>query len=182
MAGRLVAGLDVGRKRDRTALVRLDSPAVRDCTLIPAVTLSRQADLLEPMLRPCALVAVDATGLGLGLAEALAERGLPILPVQIVAGSTVHSGETWRAGKRWLVMRIQRALSSRLLSCPPTVAGAGDLLAELQRMVRKWQQNSPTVRFEASAGHDDLVLALALALLAEDAHGSQAGAGSGGRR
>jgi hypothetical protein len=99
---------------------------------------------------------------------------LPVLQVQIAAGGKVKRGPVFQVGKAWLAQRVMRGIAERKLICPPGTPGASILLAELQRMVAKWQR-SGYVRYEASAGHDDCVLALALALLAEDAfHATQA--------
>jgi hypothetical protein len=133
-----------------------------------------QARILVPLLRPCLLTAVDATGLGLGLAETLAEAGLPVLLVTIVPGWRVMmDGDRIVAGKAWLVGRVAAALSERQLRCDPSAAGAETLRSELSTVIPKWKRTGH-VRYEASAGHDDTVLALALALLAGDVHDRQA--------
>jgi hypothetical protein len=112
----MFGGLDVGRRHDRSALVRLEGKSrnylqVRDVRL-GSGPLPVQARILVPLLRPCLLTAVDATGLGLGLAETLAEAGLPVLLVTIVAGWEVVSLEPDRvtAGKAWLMGRVSAAL------------------------------------------------------------------------
>lgn len=192
----MVGGLDVGRRHDRSALVRLspitpDNPRhagyrVRDVRLGHG-PLPVQARILVPLLRPCLLTAVDATGLGLGLAELLAEAGLPVLLVTITAGDRVEMGAAisaagatistncryLTAGKAWLVGRVNAALSERQLRCDPSAAGAETLRSELSSVIPKWKR-SGAVAYEASAGHDDTVLALALALLAGDVHDRQA--------
>lgn len=184
---KLTGGLDVGRRHDRSALVRLDGRRVHDVRLGHG-PLPVQARILVPLLRPCLLTAVDATGLGLGLAELLAEQGLPVLLVSIVPGVLVR--ETARVenatraeistncryltvGKAWLMGRVSAALSERQLRCDPTAAGAETLRSELSSVIPKWKR-SGHVAYEASAGHDDTVLALALALLAGDVHERQA--------
>lgn len=183
----MIAGLDVGRRHDRSALVRLcqapevgQSGAACRFSRIKDVRLGHgplpvQARILVPLLRPCLLTAVDATGLGLGLAELLAEAGLPVLHVTIVRGWDVVSLEPGRctAGKAWLVGRVNAALSERQLRCDPSAAGAETLRSELSTVIPKWKR-SGAVAYEASAGHDDTVLALALALLAGDVHDRQA--------
>jgi hypothetical protein len=134
-----------------------------------------QARILVPLLRPCLLTAVDATGLGLGLAELLAEAGLPVLLVTIVPGVKVAHvlPDRITAGKAWLMGRVSAALSERRLRCDPSAAGAETLRSELSTVIPKWERTGH-VRYEASAGHDDTVLALALALLAGDVHDRQA--------
>jgi hypothetical protein len=183
----MIAGLDVGRRHDRSALVRLcQGGKVGQNGVYPGVQrvkdvrlgsgpLPVQARILVPLLRPCLLTAVDATGLGLGLAETLAEAGLPVLLVTIVAGWDVVSLEPGRctAGKAWLMGRVSAALSGRQLHCDPSAAGAETLRSELSTVIPKWERTGH-VRYEASAGHDDTVLALALALLAGDVHERQA--------
>jgi hypothetical protein len=175
----MIAGLDVGRRHDRSALVRLDASwpgrtRVKDVRL-GSGPLPVQARLLLPLLRPCLLTAIDATGLGLGLAELLAEAGLPVMLVTITAGKDWLGIEDDRytAGKSWLIHRLQLALVNRELRCPPSVPGAETLRSELSTVIPKWKR-SGHVAYEASAGHDDTVMALALALLASDVHDRQA--------
>jgi hypothetical protein len=69
--------------------------------------------------------------------------------------------------------RVSAALAERQLRCDPSAAGAETLRSELSTVIPKWKRTGH-VRYEASAGHDDTVLALALALLAGDVHGKAA--------
>lgn len=168
----MIGGLDVGRHRDRTALCRLTWPTVASLheARRPA-RLKEQADELDPLLRPCRLIAVDASGLGLGLAEELEDRGLPIVAVTITGASAVNrtaSGVT--AGKLWLMQRIRVAIHAGL-RVPPDLPSAGTLREQMANMLPKRQRR--TYKVEAGGGHDDLVLALALALLGMDLHGAQ---------
>lgn len=193
----MFAGLDIGRRHDRTQLLRLDPPRVRDITTLEGRRFADQARILAPLIRGCELCAVDATGLGIGLAEALEDQGLTILRVVIGAGEAVsdlksevapgarpaklfpgggamearrYSIGSVVAGKGWLMTRIRAAMHRREALVSPDMEGRDVLLSELQRMVPK-RTRTGYARLEASAGHDDTVTALALALLARDVHG-----------
>lgn len=168
----MIAGLDVGRRRDATALVRL-GPAI-DLHVLPPLRLSEQADRLMPLLLPCDLVAVDCTGLGLGLSEMLQERGLPVLHVQITAGSTVKitGNGSATAGKSWMMGRVAAAIHQGL-RIDHAATNAQLLRSQMAAMLPSRTKRG--YRIEASKGHDDLVLALALALLGRDAHERRSG-------
>jgi len=75
----LCAGLDIGRVTDRTALVVMDNDVVTEAHIVPSVTFREQAAVLEPLMTRLDLVAVDGTGMGLGLLELLRSMGLPVV-------------------------------------------------------------------------------------------------------
>ncbi len=172
-----VAGIDVGSRRDKTALCGLSGRAVGPLALMPSdIPLAEQAAVLAPLVSDCELVAVDATGLGLGLAEALAMHGVNVMFVTIGAGDRVsrNNGKGLppfsrvTAGKTWLVQRLGIAIRSRALDVGDSDS-ARELLRQLGNMTARITQRG-RVKMEApGVAADDLALALALALLAQDA-------------
>lgn len=165
-----VAGIDVGSRRDKTALCGLSGRRVGPLALMPSnIPLAEQAGVLAPLVADCELVAVDATGLGLGLAEALEALGVNVMFVTIGAGDRVTGEERrYTAGKTWLVQRLGIAIRTRVLDVGDTDT-ARELLRQLGNMRAEITQRG-RVKMEApGVAADDLALALALALLAQDA-------------
>ena len=164
----IAAGLDVGRKRDRSALVMIQDSRVFYAVAIRGLSLPAQRQWVAEAPYQPDLIAVDATGIGLGLAEG----GLssPVLAVTITGSSGGPSGVTDGActvGKLHLVGLVAKALRERTLAVAPRCLGRDELRAELEAMV-VGHTATGRIKAEARADHDDLVLALALALLARD--------------
>ncbi|MBA8929523.1 hypothetical protein BC739_006741 [Kutzneria viridogrisea] len=190
-------GMDVGRERDPAALAVLHSAGPRpgshrpcwdalDVGNLPlgtsytalaqrAVSLAREfADAGWPVV-----LTLDATGIGAAVHElaVAAAPELHIVAVTIVAGSTVrHTGpDTYSVGKHRLTEVVQVALQQRGLSLPDT-PGVQELRGQLGRFIAKPRPGGYQRHEAAGAGHDDLVLALALALWTGDAlHDQHAG-------
>lgn len=186
-----VAGIDVGSRRDKTALCGLSGRRVGPLALMPAnIPLAEQAGVLAPLVSDCEMVAVDATGLGLGLAEALEKLGVNVMFVTIAAGDKVtgHSHHTTArtcltvtAGKTWLVQRLGIAIRTRALDVGDSDS-ARELLRQLGNMTARITQRG-RVKMEApGVAADDLALALALALLAQDATSAQTHSQQSSRR
>jgi hypothetical protein len=164
-----VAGIDVGSRADLTALVKLDGRKVATLAQLPRdVPLDEQAAVLAPLLADAELVCVDATGLGLGLAEALERRGVRVLHVTITAGKAVkRNGQRITVGKLWLVQRLAVAIGSRAIDVPTTDLGRA-LVAQLAAMTVRITERGRLKMEAPGTAADDLALALALALLADD--------------
>jgi hypothetical protein len=190
----VIYGLDVGRWHDRTALVGIEDQTWKDdegaiagrrvvvrlAEELPAMDLDHQFHAVNSIMRLDAdVVAVDATGLGLGLAEALTRDQLYRVYSVTILGGNLSPGKVdgrlnhWRVGKQWLMERIRLALYHDRLGFLPS-ARCRDLISEqLAEMLPKRTKKGYAI--EARKGRDDLVLALALALLARDIrNGSQA--------
>jgi hypothetical protein len=139
--------------------------------------LLEQLGHLEPDLRRADQVVVDASGIGLGFYEAA--RGA-IGPRVLGATITGAQGQpsfpdrygVMTVGKAWLVGRVARALRERAFSVGDYCPGRDALRDELRQMEIS-RSRTGRLRLEARVGHDDLVLALALAFLARDVHGSR---------
>jgi len=173
LAGHCFLGVDIGRRRDLTVLwlIEVESRAApaeaRRYVTRSVQTLERQpfaqqrraieALLALPQIARCAL---DASGLGLMLAEELQARwGARVEPVTFTA-----------AVKEDLAVRVKRMLEERRLLLPydPVIRAS---LGAVKRCVTP----AGNVRFDADrtdAGHADHFWALALALAAADDSGS----------
>lgn len=106
---------------------------------------------------------LDATGVGLPIADMLRERGLDP-KLCIFTGSdklTVQPRGVVSIGKGWLVSRMQVLLQSQRLHLPRTVEAAA--LARELMDYRIDVSDAGHASFNAKAGaHDDLVIALGL--------------------
>ena len=188
-----IVGLDLGQRRDYTALAvveRLDEATgafdwaryearrdrlynLRHLERPPLGTpytevAQRVKELTSSALLHgrCKLV-VDATGVGAPVVDLLraSRPGCPIIPVTITGGdSESQNGSQWRVPKRDLVVGLQVLLEQGRLRIADGLAEGALLLEELRQM-RVKMTPSGHERFEAWRGssHDDLVLAVALA-------------------
>jgi hypothetical protein len=174
-------GVDLGKRRDPTALVvaelqqedgawhyyvrhieRLDLGTPYDAVVARLIKLDEGL-----WRRGCTPTwYVDATGLGTPVIDALRQTDVKgrLVPVYL----TASDHPTWRAGE----LRLGKPpMASRLavlmeqgrlhLPHPDTSEDAAALRSELERFGRETVTGG--VRFEAATGHDDLVIALALA-------------------
>jgi hypothetical protein len=186
-------GLDLGQRQDPTALAAVEQVSVavgginrvtfeqpREMQLhvrhLERVRLGtpylQAADRVSEVLRwpgvagNCTLVA-DATGVGAAVLEMLRPAGLgcPVVAVTITGGeraTRVDGG--WRVPKRELIAALMVSLQTGQLRIARKLREAGALVDELMRM-RATISDTGHERFGAKAGsHDDLVLALALAV------------------
>jgi len=114
---------------------------------------------------PGSLLVVDATGVGLAVCDMLAETGLQPVRVTITAGSEPQGeGLSWRVPKQRLIAGMQVALGSGRLRVAASLALAAVLVRELQDYRLKVTA-AANVTFSAREGaHDDLLLAVALAV------------------
>lgn len=180
-------GCDVGQRQDHSALVvteeerRLDLPhyLARSIERLPLgtsyphvvdrisevmATLERRAQpRLGPRLFRVELI-LDATGVGLPIADMLRERDLDPKLVLFTGSDTVNQQPQGvvTVGKAWMVSRMQVLLQSGRLHLPRTVE-AGILAKELMDY-RIDVSDRGHASFNAKSGaHDDLVIALGLA-------------------
>jgi hypothetical protein len=171
----ITAGLDVGRRHDRTALLVLDGLRLVDCLMLADMPLPAQCRAVGDRLRSCRhlrMVAVDATGLGQGAADQLAADGWPVLPVTIGAGAASHTR---------LFGRLREVINSGHFSVAPECPHRALIRDELRNLSGSYTPRG-RVRVAARQGHDDLAFGLALAVLAWSiAHGTQTDAGAPGR-
>jgi hypothetical protein len=170
------AGLDVGRKVDRTALLVLDELRLVDCLLLEKMNFPRQLVALGDRLRrhsPLQRVAVDATGVGLPVADVLAYHGFPVLAVHIGSGMASHAR---------LFGGLREAINGGDFSVAPDCPHRTLIKDELKALTGSYTPSGRGVHIAARQGHDDLAFALALAVHARRAgHGTQAHGCSSGR-
>jgi hypothetical protein len=117
---------------------------------------------------PGAVLVVDATGVGRAVVDLFRKAKLPrLVAVTITGGDTVrHDADGCHVSKKQLVSVVQAALQTRRLKVAPTLAEAKTLQRELSTFKVKVSLASATESFEAwrEHDHDDLVLAVALAV------------------
>jgi hypothetical protein len=163
-----VGGLDLGRRTDFSALVTLEVETDR-LTVTRALRLSqdrydRQLAAVAPILADLDALAYDAGGVG----DAVGER-LPIwaTPILIVAGDgpPVFRKGRWRIGKVSLIQDVLVLAGRGRLLVPAQTPGARMLREELEHFMVTPTRRGARLAARGQA-HDDLVLALALAVLA----------------
>lgn len=181
-----IAGLDLGKAQDPTALAVLetrDTPggigpdAVYHCrhlqrfklgTSYPHIVASvRELCRREPLLTFRPRLAVDQTGVGNAVVDIFkqAEINADLQPILIHGGDRATNEDgVWRVPKRELVGVTQVALQTGRLKIARDLPEVGVLTRELQNF-QVSISDSGFDSYNARVGaHDDLVLALAMAL------------------
>src|SRR6187431_2444907 len=121
----LVAGLDLARRSDHSALVLLDVEPGRliicAALRLPQAPLRQQFALIAPHLAGLDLLVFDQSGLGDAAAELLPKTP-PHLGVCLIGGdrSLTRSaqGDRLIVGKSWLIQRLGTAMRSGGLTVP----------------------------------------------------------------
>lgn len=109
-------------------------------------------------------VVVDATGVGAPVVDLLRRGGLGcrVTPVVITGGETEsNDGVRYRVPKRDLMAGLQVAFQKRRLGLAAGLSVLSELREELRSMRVRF--SGPGVERYCGVGHDDLVMALALA-------------------
>lgn len=135
-------------------------------TSYPKIVEGVREILAREALRDNYRLAVDATGVGVAVTDMLREAGLRFKSVTITGGEKEHrEGNNYRVPKRDLITRAQVLLQNRRLKVVPTLAEAATLIQELTNFRYKISPSGHD-SYEAwrEGDHDDLVLALALAV------------------
>ena len=169
---KLVAGLDLARRRDHSALVLLDvAPdrlTVTAAIRLPQAPLGQQFALIAPHLAGLDVLVFDQSGLGDAAAELLPKTP-PHMGVCLVRGDRPFTrsaqGDRLVVGKSWLIQRLGAVMRSGELTVAEHAPGRELLRRELGQFVFKPGARGQ-LRMEAGRGHDDLVIAAALAVLA----------------
>jgi hypothetical protein len=179
-AERYSLGLDLGATNDSTAIAvvrRLDRfpdkpvfqvghlSRVALGTPYPVVVTHVLDMLSRPRFRGKTDLVIDATGVGRPVFDMFQGYGMSPIGVIITAGNaTTRDGVMWHVPKINLVSRVQALLHDERLHIHKDIAEASVLVSELQNF-RAEYSDSGHIRFNARSGaHDDLVLALAIAL------------------
>ena len=186
------AGFDLGQRRDRTAIAVIEKAVliserpdpitwqrpqtiryqVRHLQRLPLGTpytavvehVARMARTLANT-GPCTL-AVDATGVGLPIVDALRMPGESwhLMPVTIgYADRSAYTDGFWRVPKRDLVAGLQLAFDAGHFTIAATLPEAEALVEELCAMRATTRASGATQFASPGAKHDDLAIALSLA-------------------
>jgi hypothetical protein len=185
-------GLDLGQISDPSAAVILEAHGAwnertydvryieqfRLGTPYPTIVQTVGATLdRAPLTDECTLI-IDHTGVGRPLFDMFqAEHRQPI-GITITGGNAWHidpeNAHQWHVSKIMLVSMVQRFLQSGRLRIGATLPHAGTLQKEL-RDFRVRISKSANETYDAREGaHDDLVLALAIALFVAESQGPPA--------
>ena len=179
---RYVVGCDLGQSRDPTAIAvvrRIDDNADPDRSLFqvghlerlplgtpyPGVVRHVSRMLGTAPLRGKVELVIDFTGVGRPVFDMFERDGVSPIGVAITAGDAVtREGRIYRVPKLVLISRVQALLHDGRLKIHKGLPNAPALVAELQDF-RAEVTNSGYWKFGARSGkHDDLVLAVAIAL------------------
>ncbi len=177
----IVIGVDVGQKRDPTAICVAEAvqregawhylvhllERLRLGTPYPAVAkrVGEIVDRTSQRVGKRPRVFVDATGVGQPLVDLLKEQFSWVLPVYFTYGNRRNeSSDRVSIGKAWLVSRLQALLQNGRIHLPQ-MAESHALARELMSYEIRVDQNA-TDRYGAFrvGTHDDLVTALGLAV------------------
>jgi len=171
-----ILGLDLGQAQDYTGLItieqageRLDAVDIRRYRLgtpYPEIVEDVCKTLDTPALKDAALV-VDATGVGRPVVDMFRAANLYPTPVMITAGAHAHRDDNgyWMVPKKELVGAVQVALQTGTLKIARSLEHAQTLAQELTQFQTKITAAANDIYGAWREGqHDDLVLALALAL------------------
>jgi hypothetical protein len=182
---RFFVGLDLGQSADYSALAILeriggDTEAEFHCrhlqrwalrTPYPAIVAdtARMMNSKELQTSKKPVLAVDATGVGAPVVDLFRRERMvaELAAIQITGGDTVsHENGLWRVPKRDLVSTAQVALQSGRLRIAADLMEAQTLVRELGSFQVKINLDTAHDSYGAwrEGSHDDLVLALALAL------------------
>lgn len=184
---RFTLGLDLGQAQDFSALVIVEHDVAEDVqpegqitqydvphiqrwplgTPYPKIVADVATMMQSPQLAECALV-VDATGVGRPVVELFVAANCNPKGVMITGGShATQDPDTgyWHVPKKELVSTVQVALQSSTLHIARALPDAAVLTEELLSFQVKITTSANEQYGEWRQGkHDDLVLALALAL------------------
>lgn len=169
------AGLDLGQSADYTALAILEVGREYHArhlqrfalgTPYPAIVSQVGAIMQAPALRGRCLLVVDATGVGAPVVDLLFAAGLPCVAITIHGGDAVTgAGNAWRVPKRDLVSILQVLLQTGRLKFAAELPEAPILIQELMAFrVTISDAGHDSYAAWREGAHDDLVLAVALAL------------------
>jgi len=196
-APRYTVGLDLGQTKDYTALVILERHGEAEKAIFqarhlerfplgtpyPAIVAAVAEMLKQPSLsKEKVRLAVDETGVGAPVVDLFRQARLNAVlhPIHITGGSTVNRDRGVEyVPKRNLVSVVQVALQTDKLKVASALPEAQTLVRELQNFqVKITDAANDTYGAWREGTHDDLVLAVALALYAGKKRGAPIEQGS----
>jgi hypothetical protein len=173
-------GVDLGQAADYTAVCVLEQHGQRDDARYAVrwlerwlgVSYTEQVNWLRQLKAKAPLekahLIVDATGVGRAVLDMLRNAYLKPTAITITGGDTVTQASVaeLRVPKRDLVAAVAVALQQGRLKMAPDLLHAAMLTAELQNFRMRIDPRTAHDSYAAwrEADHDDLVLALAVAL------------------
>jgi hypothetical protein len=108
---------------------------------------------------------LDASGVGRAVSDVFSESGLPHERVMITAGSEVTWNKgSWNVSKTHLVSCVDAALHTNTLRFAAALTEAGAMKDELKDFRRKLSDAGRATYSARGSAHDDLVMALAIAV------------------
>jgi hypothetical protein len=121
--------------------------------------------LARPPLVGAKLV-IDETGVGRPVGDLMDQAGLRPKRVTITAGleTTQHGGNSWHVPKGILISGLDARLHTGELKIAAALSDAGALQEELKDFQRKVSETGRSTWSARTGAHDDLVLAVAIAL------------------
>jgi hypothetical protein len=122
--------------------------------------------LARPPLDAGCTLLVDETGVGRAVADIFDSAGLRPKRVTITAGleTTQHGGDSWHVAKGRLISGLDARLHTGELKIAAALSDAGALQEELKDFQRKVSDAGRATYNARTGAHDDLVLAVAIAL------------------
>jgi len=178
LAAEFTVGVDLGQSFDPTAVAVVrklrgisDAPIFQIGHLerLPLQTpypgvVNHVGHLIQRLRGPSELV-IDYTGVGRPVFDMFQIAGMSPIGVSIVAGDVISSeGLIYKVPKLMLISRVQALLHAGRLKIHKGLAEAGALVSEMQSFQASVSDHGYW-RFGARSGkHDDLVLAVAIAL------------------
>jgi len=177
MKGKMVLGLDLGQAADYTAIAIVEQEGERYearhlermslGTPYPEVAAHVKALLESDAVAEDTGLVVDATGVGAPVVDMLRKEGLRPVAIYITSGDkATREGSTFHVPKRDLVSTAAVLLQNKRLKIAADLPQAAALVNELLAFKVKVDPATAHDSYGAwrEGTHDDLVLALALAL------------------
>jgi hypothetical protein len=173
-----IVGADIGQAQDPTAIVALEVSDWLDLRHIERMPLGTPYPaVVDRLVRltavlPGSALVIDSTGVGKPIIDSLRDRNRAPIAISITGGDEVRRGEdgSWRVPKSILVRALLTALEDGRLRIAGGLAYGKALERELAAFRAKIGQ-AGHASFGGVGEHDDLVIALALAVWwAEAAH------------
>ena len=179
----MIVGVDVGQMKDYTAIITVDRDSSDDRYEIRSIERPRLRtkypkiikrvgeirDYIAQQTGEIPEIRLDVTGVGRGLFDEFTRCGVVTKACTIVAGEESSIVEDsmeveLHIGKRALVGRLNVLLEGRRIGYDKGSPLGKKLKEELHRFLIRVNKNATAI-FEAQSGfHDDLVIALALAV------------------
>jgi hypothetical protein len=165
-----IIGADLGQAVDYTAISIIENTGTLDLRHIERVPLGKSYTGIVDRLMglkaslPGSSLVIDNTGVGRPVVDMLWDRGADPLPVSITAGKrTTFTDGVYRVPKRELVRGVLTALENGALRIAAELPYADALKSELMDFQATFTAKGSIV-FGGKREHDDLVIAVALAV------------------